>query len=105
MFANAKGLNWNQETTKSLRVPVILANSCPIRSPNRAARQIRRVTGETQIAARTVPLTAQAHQKEARLRSSTASSDPGITFGSTNMRGDPKTNPTAATTKVGSNTA
>src|SRR5215831_6418025 len=74
-----------------------------IHSPHRPAKSTAPMAGTNHSAARTVPLTAQAHQNEAKLKSDTVSSHPAALFGSTNMKGDPKMVPPAINTRMGSN--
>ena len=91
------------ETMKSLPPP---RNSLfATQSPSPPARSSAIRAGKTASAALTVPLTAQAHQNEAKLKSSTPSSQviPASRF--TDMRVDPKMNLSAISSEMGSRPA
>src|SRR5215472_118263 len=67
-LANASGLRWKEETTRSLSVPVVLANSRPSHKPPAVAKGTTAMHGIAQVAARTVPLAAHEHQKHERIK-------------------------------------
>src|SRR5260370_24467227 len=88
----------NLETTKSITWTAT-------RSPNAPARERAISAGKTHSAALTVPLTAHAHQNEAKVKTSTPSSQAIPMSRFTDMRVDPKMNLSAISIETGSSTA
>src|SRR5712672_2286307 len=68
MLANARGLRWKDETTKSLRVPVVCASSRPSHRPPAAVKGMAAIAGMAHVAARMVLFAAHADQKQAKIR-------------------------------------
>src|SRR5208283_3136683 len=93
-LVNRKSVNGsNRETARSTSLGAT-------QLPNPPATSRAPIAGKTHSAARTVPLTAQAHQNEAKLRSNIAAAHTVPPCTSTNMEGDPN----RSSTSIGSNT-
>src|SRR6516162_1434485 len=105
MVESAKGLRRSEETMKSFRVPVNCASSFPSPRPAKLAKGIAAVTGTAQIAARTVPFAAHAHQKHAKVRTPNRMRTSGNEWAFTYLSGEPKTAPPTIIARTGNTTA